>query len=89
MKDQSNMLHTTCMYKLLIFLFYIFIAYRYYEDNYKKQDVAQGGGLQRMCLTYIEGLVWVFKYYYVGCASWSWYYPFHYAPFASDLINLK
>lgn len=60
---------------------------RYYQDKCKLEDIEGGGGRERLFQTYVEGLCWVMLYYYQGCPSWTWYFPFHYAPFASDLIN--
>ncbi|KAL1460610.1 hypothetical protein WDU94_012582 [Cyamophila willieti] len=60
---------------------------RYYESKFDvpKHDVA----FRRMVgHEYVLGLCWVLKYYYQGCRSWKWYFPFHYAPFASDFINI-
>ena len=64
---------------------------RYYYDKFHmKPDNKDLSKLkQKIKQFYIEGLCWVFEYYYNGCVSWEWYYPFHYAPFASDLTDIK
>ena len=36
----------------------------------------------------MHGLVWVLIYYHKGCGSWTWYYPYLYAPLASDIVEL-
>jgi len=28
------------------------------------------------------------SYYVVGCQAWGWYFPFHYAPMASDMVDI-
>lgn len=62
---------------------------RYYTDKCKADDVIHHGGKEHLLRSYVVGLCWVMKYYYDGCPSWKWFYPFHYGPFASDLKNIE
>uniref|UniRef100_A0A7N6AMJ8 5'-3' exoribonuclease n=1 Tax=Anabas testudineus TaxID=64144 RepID=A0A7N6AMJ8_ANATE len=61
---------------------------RYYKTKFDV-DVTDEDFRQRVVKSYVEGLCWVLRYYYQGCASWKWYFPFHYAPFASDFKDIK
>ncbi|CAJ2654746.1 unnamed protein product [Trifolium pratense] len=62
---------------------------RYYKEKFsvegstnielKRKEIVQ---------KYTEGLLWVLQYYFSGVASWTWFYPYHYGPFASDLKGM-
>ena len=60
---------------------------RYYESKFDvgTEDMEFR---YRIAAEYTLGLCWVLRYYYQGCSSWEWYFPYHYAPFASDFINI-
>lgn len=60
---------------------------RYYNNKF---DVDESDEAFRSTIVkhYVTGLCWVLKYYYQGCQSWKWYFPFHYSPFASDFVKL-
>jgi len=61
---------------------------RYYYDKFgfTPFDAEKHLALRK---SYLEGLVWTLEYYYRGCPSWEWYYPYHYGPMISDLVNLN
>ena len=62
-----------------------------WKETYYREKLELKAGepppLDRLRLSYCEGLAWVLQYYYRGVCSWGWYYPFHYAPTASDLVG--
>lgn len=60
--------------------------YRYYKHHIMTDDY-QDDTVYSMCEKYMNGVKWVTEYYFKGCPSWTWSYPYHHAPFVSDLSN--
>uniref|UniRef100_A0A0N5A7Q7 5'-3' exoribonuclease n=1 Tax=Syphacia muris TaxID=451379 RepID=A0A0N5A7Q7_9BILA len=70
---------------------------RLWESGYKDRYYESKFGVatdniefrRKVAWAFVEGLCWVLKYYYQGCVSWDWYFPYHYAPFASDFDTIS
>ncbi len=62
---------------------------RYYRAKFKIDPHSDHEFMSSIVKSYVEGLCWVMAYYYQGCPSWKWFYPYHYAPFASDLTEIS
>jgi 5'-3' exoribonuclease 2 len=60
---------------------------RYYLH---KLGIGAADDLKRraLCTEYVRGLQWVLRYYLQGVPSWTWYFGYHYAPLATDLVGL-
>lgn len=62
-------------------------AERYYEQKFHVSP-EDFDFRHKVARSYVEGLCWVLLYYFQGCPSWTWYYPYHYAPFAADFVDI-
>lgn len=61
---------------------------RYYRSKFGVDIKKDPEFPRKVVQSFMEGISWTLLYYYRGCPSWTWYYPFHYAPFASDFVGL-
>ncbi|ORY63948.1 XRN 5'-3' exonuclease N-terminus-domain-containing protein [Pseudomassariella vexata] len=62
-------------------------ADRYYEQKFHV-DPKDIEFRHKVARAYVEGLAWVLRYYFQGCPDWEWFYPYHYAPFAQDFVDI-
>jgi len=60
--------------------------YAYYFDIYANNVKEYRDYRKLICMKYLEGLVYVLRYYLVGVPSWRWYYPFRASPVPSDVL---
>jgi 5'-3' exonuclease len=61
------------------------VTYYLYPKNiyYKKYEINQTNAVNE----YINGLIWIFNYYFNNDLNYSWYYPYEKPPFIEDIYD--
>lgn len=60
----------------------------YYRDKMKFGNITKSE-LRDQAEGYVRAVQWNLHYYYRGCVSWNWFYPHHYAPYISDVVDFS
>lgn len=60
--------------------------YRYYSHYYNVSEHYEEF-VESMVKQYLEGVMWVSKYYFEKCVDWQWQYVYNHAPFVSDVAK--
>jgi 5'-3' exonuclease len=60
--------------------------FRYYAEYFHCDEFYEDT-VYNASLKFFEGFFWVTKYYFEGCPSFSWQYPYTHTPFISDLSS--
>lgn len=56
-----------------------------YRTAYYKQHFPDNVSIEHICHEYLYGMQWILHYYLKKIPSWTWCYPYLYAPFLCDL----
>ncbi|KAL1557583.1 5'-3' exoribonuclease 3-like [Salvia divinorum] len=63
---------------------------RYYNEKFCADNSTHMESTRKSVVAeYCEGLCWVLLYYFSEVPSFTWFYPYHYGPFASDFRGLS
>lgn len=65
-------------------------VYSFDLDKYKKlyYEKKLKGDINHICSKYIQGIKWIIQYYKKGIPDWTWFYPYYYSPFLSDMVKV-
>ena len=60
----------------------------YYSEKLKTQFTIENiDNVDRLITKYMEGIQFVLTYYFRGCPSWAWFFPYYYSPMISDVYE--